>query len=147
MIAMCVTSRAAHAQLSIADKQALAQLALQWAVDGGIPDVKLLKDASKVVVMDENLPPGTELHVPNRTVALESPMRIQVLADMAGDFLYFRLGPFTGDKDHATVPIALVWAVGVRSKTPYLSGGGTTLQFEHRGGKWTLLPVNERWTS
>jgi hypothetical protein len=45
------------------------------------------------------------------------------------------------------VPIALVWAVGMQSKTPYLSGGGATLQFEQRDGKWTLLPVNERWAS
>ncbi len=140
-------ARPAHAQLTNTDKQALAQLALQWAVDGGIPDVKLLKDAPKLVVVDQNLPPRTELHIAKRTVTLLPPIRVQVAADMHSDFLYFRFGPIAGDKNHATVPIALVWAVGVRSKAQYLSGGGTTLQFQQRDGKWTLLPVNERWSS
>ena len=137
----------AFAELSAADKQTLAELALQWAADGGIPDVKLQHDPSKLVVVNLNLPPNTVLRVPNRTVSLKSPMRIQAEADMVGDLLYFRLGPFTGDKDRATVAIALLWAIGVRSKTTYLSGGGSTLQFQQRDGKWTLLPVNERWTS
>jgi hypothetical protein len=136
-----------QAQLSVADKQTLAELALQWAVDGGIPDVKLLKDPSKLVVLSTNLPPRTELHVPNRTVSLQSPISIQARADMRGDFLYFRFGPIARAQDHATVPIALVWAVGVRSKTAYLSGGGATLHFEQRDGKWTLRPVQERWAS
>lgn len=143
----CACAGPAQAQLSVADKQALAELALQWAVDGGIPDVMLLKGPSKLVVLNTNLPAHTQLHVPNRTVSLLSPIRIQTQADMLGDFLYFRFGPVASDKGRATVSIALVWAVGVRSKTPYLSGGGATLQFEQRDGKWTRLPVNERWAS
>jgi hypothetical protein len=147
LVAVTLGAGAAAAQLPTADKQTLAELALRWAVDGGIPDVKLLQDPSKLVVIDQNLPPRVALRVPNRTVEVQSPLQIQVRADMEADFLYFRLGPFTGDKDHASVPIALVWAVGVRSKTPYLSGGGATLQFERRDGQWTLLPVSERWMS
>jgi hypothetical protein len=120
---------------------------LQWAVDGGIPDIKLLKDPANLVVVDINLPPRSELHVPNRTVSVLSPIRIQVQADTVADFLYFRLGPFSGEKGHTTVPIALLWSVGRQTKTPYLSGGGATLEFERRDGKWMLLPIHERWAS
>lgn len=140
-------SRAARAELSNADKETLAGLALRWAIDGGIPDVKLMKDPSKVIVESQNLPPRVKLTVPQRTVKVTSLVHLQVEADMYGDFLYFHFGPLTGDERHASVPITLTWAVGVHSKTAYLSGGGTTLQFEMRDGKWTLLPVTERWTS
>jgi hypothetical protein len=147
VVLLAVGSRSAEAQLSNADKQALADMALQWAADGGIPDVKLLPNPTTLLVVNQNLPPRTTLHVANRTVMLESPLRIQVIADVAGDVMYFRLGPFAGEKGRASVAVALVWAVGVSSKAAYLSGGGATLQFEKRDGQWTLLPVNERWAS
>lgn len=140
-------TRAAHADLSAADKTALAELALGWALNGGISDTKLMKDPAKVIVDAQNLPQKVKLTLPKRTVIVTTMMHIQVEADVYGDFLYFHFGSMTGDADHASVPITLVWAVGVRSKTAYLSGGGTTLRFERRDGKWTLLPVTERWMS
>ena len=145
-VSVCLALRA-DAQLPNDDRRVLAGLALRWAVDGGIADVKLLSDPSKLVVVDENLPKGTELVVPGRTVSLQSPIRIQAIADRWGDFLYFRIGPFEGEKDHATVRISLLWAVGRDSKTPQQSGGGAALRFERRDGVWTLLPVTELWAS
>jgi hypothetical protein len=137
----------ACAEVADADKKTLAELALRWAVDGGIADVKLMKDASTLVVVDTHLPPGVRLAVAGRTVRVLTSAAIQAEADRAGDFLYFRFDRFTGDARRASVPIALVWAVGKGSTVHYLSGGGATLDFEQRNGTWVLLPVSNQWMS
>ena len=137
----------ACADVTDADKKTLAELALRWAVDGGITDVKLMKDASTLVVAETHLPPGVRLAVQGRTVRVLAPAAIQAEADRVGDFLHFRFDRFTGDASHASVPIALVWAVGKGSTVHYLSGGGATLDFERRDGAWVLLPVSNRWMS
>ncbi len=137
----------ACADLADADKQTLAELALRWAVDGGIADVTLMKDASTLVVVDTQLPPGVRLVVQGRTVRVLAPAAIQAEADRTGDFLYFRFDRFAGDARRASLPIALVWAVGKGSTVHYLSGGGATLDFERRDGAWILLPVSNRWMS
>ena len=146
VVALCGQG-AAQAQVSNADKKTLAELALAWAMDGGIPDTKLMQNPTEIVVETHNLPPKVDLHLRKRKVMVRSLIQLQAVADVYGDFLYFHFGPITGKDKHASVPITLTWAVGVRSKEKYLSGGGTTLQFELRKGKWTLLPVTERWTS
>ncbi len=141
-------------KLSAADKRALAEMALQWAIAGGVDDFKLVKDPANLVVSTANLPEKTELHVPGHTVTILSPRAIQARADKQGDFLYFRFDGLSF-KDgfrlnkfgQAEVPIALTWAVSIHSTTQYLSGGGATLTFEKRNGKWELLPVTNRWMS
>ena len=147
IIAAGILAAPARADLTAADKQALAQLALQWAVDGGIADFKLVKDPSDVIVADIYLPKDAKLELPNHKITVMSLLRIQATADVNGDFLYFRIGPMTNKENHASLPIALLWAVGVQSKTPYLSGGGATLDFEKRDGKWERLPVTNQWMS
>ncbi|HVO23341.1 MAG TPA: hypothetical protein VMW56_06895 [Candidatus Margulisiibacteriota bacterium] len=137
----------AHAALSDADKKSVAEMALQWAIDGGIGDFKLVKDPAHLVVATLNLPKGVKLELPGRAIDLFSLLRIQAEADHGGDFLYFRFNRLDGDQEHAKVAIALVWAVGQHSKTQYLSGGGATLDLEKRDGKWQLLPVMNRWQS
>lgn len=137
----------ACADVTDADKKTLAELALRWAVDGGIADVKLMKDASTLVVVDTHLPPGVRLAVQGRTVRVLTPAAIQAEAERAGDFLYFRFDRFTGEARRASVPIALVWAVAKGSTVQYLSGGGATLDFERRDGAWVLLPVSNLWMS
>ncbi len=122
-------------------------MALRWAVDGGIPDFKLVKDPSTLIVADTNLPDAPGLEVAGRKVVVLSPQRIQARADAEGDFLYFRFRAFQGDQQHATVSIALIWAVSSTSKEHYLSGGGATLEFEKHGDTWQLLPQGERWSS
>jgi hypothetical protein len=138
---------AAHAALSDADKKTVAEMALQWAIDGGIGDFKLVKDPAHLVVATFNLPKGVKLELPGRAVSLFSLLRIQTEANHGGDFLYFRFNRLDGDQDHAKVAIALVWAVAEQSQTQYLSGGGATLEFERRDGKWQLQPVMNRWQS
>jgi hypothetical protein len=133
--------------LTNADKRTIAQVALQWAADGGLPDFKLVKDPSTLVVSVANLPAKLEITVPNRKVTVLPQEQIHAEADKDGDFLYFRFGPFRGDKSHATVVIALVWSVASNSKAQYLSGGGATLEFERQEGKWQLLPVTNLWMS
>lgn len=136
-----------HAKLPAEDQRTLAQMALQWAIDGGIMDVKLVKDLTTIPVLDANLPPHTRLQLAGRKVEVYSLAVMQALADTQGDFLYFRLGPFA-EKDHrVSVPIALVWSVSVKSTVQYLSGGGATLEFEKRDGAWQQLPVTDRWSS
>jgi hypothetical protein len=137
----------AAATLSDADKKRIAEMALQWAVDGGIADFKLVKDPSAFIVANFNLPTDVKLELPGRAIFLYSLLRIQAEADHGGDFLYFRFNSFEGDEDHAKVAIALVWAVGQHSGAQYLSGGGATLDFEKRDGKWQLQPVMNRWMS
>jgi len=73
--------------------------------------------------------------------------RIQAIADIKGDLLYFRFGQFKGSDVRASVAIALLWAVSVKSKEVYLSGGGATLDFEKVNGAWQMLPVTNRWQS
>jgi hypothetical protein len=80
-------------------------------------------------------------------VLLISLPRIQTQADRAGDLLYFRFDRFKGNEQHASVGIALIWAVSAKSKEVYLSGGGATLEFEKVNGKWQMLPVANRWAS
>jgi len=98
-------------------------------------------------VLDANLPPGTRLQLAGRKVEVHSLAVMQALADMRGDFLYFRLGPFAEKDQRVNVPIALVWSVSVKSTAQYLSGGGATLEFEQRDGAWRQLPVTNRWSS
>lgn len=142
-----LTAVPAQAALSDADKKTLAEMALQWAISGGISDFKLVKDPASLVVANFNLPSDVKLEVPGRTIYLYSLLRIQAEANHGGDFLYFRFNRFEGDQDHAKVAIALVWAVAEHSQTHYLSGGGATLDFEKRDGKWQLQPVMNRWMS
>ena len=137
----------AHAELSAVDKRMLAEMALQWAADGGIPDVKLAQDASNLIVAELNLPKDVKLQVPGRTVTVVSRLKIQARADLQGDFLFFQFGRFSSKDDHASVSISLLWAISVQSTQQYLSGGGAQLEFEKRDGKWQLLPVTERWMS
>jgi hypothetical protein len=137
----------AHATLSAEDKRTLAEMALQWAIDGGIADFKLVKDPSTIYILDANLPARAQLQISGRKVEVRSLVLMQALADAQGDFLYFRVGPFSEKDQHATVPIALVWSVSVNSTAQYLSGGGATLEFEKRDGKWQQLPVTNRWMS
>ena len=129
------------------DIKALAQLGLQWAIDGGITDFKLAKEPDKLIVSSLNVPQKIQLQVPGRTVVIMSGLRIQARADVFGDFLYFEFGPFTRKGTRAEVPLALRWAVGLNSTTQYLSGGGATLEFEKKKGKWHLIPVMHRWMS
>ncbi len=142
-----LVATAAHAALSDADKKTVAEMALQWAIDGGIGDFKLVKDPANLVVANFNLPKGVKLDLPGRAISLFSLLRIQAEANHGGDFLYFRFDRLDGDQDHATVAIALMWAVAVQSQAHYLSGGGATLEFEKRDGKWQLQPVMNRWQS
>jgi len=134
--------------LSDADKQTLASLALQWAVDGGIGDVNLLKEPTRLIVLAQHLPITARLQVPNRTVVLMSPIKIQVQADVSGDFLYFSIGPFEAQQQRVRVPVKLLWAISIKEHhLPYLSGGGAILEFEKKDGKWERLPVVEQWSS
>ena len=141
------SARPVCAVVSAADEGTLAGMALQWALAGGIPDVKLLKDPSTLMVADFNLRRGIQLTVPGHNIALASLPHIQAHADLKGDMLYFRFDRFTGDASHATVAIALVWAVSANSTAHYLSGGGATLEFEKVNGAWQLKPVKQRWVS
>jgi len=133
--------------LSAADKRELAEIGLQWAVDGGLSDFALVKDPVNLIVSNANLPDKSELKLTGRTLTVLSPQQIQERANKEGDFLYFRFGAFIGYKDRARVTVGLVWAVSSQSESQYLSGGGATLKFERRDGKWTLLPVTNRWMS
>ena len=135
------------AAVSDADKKTLAEMALQWAIDGGISDVKLVKDPENPIVANVNLPKNVKLELPGRKISVLAVPRIQAEANRGGDFLYFRFNRFEGDQNHVKVAIALIWAVGEHSKTQYLSGGGATLDFEKRDGKWQLQPVMNRWMS
>ena len=145
--AVVFTAARARADLGPDEKRMLAEEALKWAMDGGIADVKLIKDSENIVVVNSDLPPKIELHVPGRKLTLLSALGIQARADIHGDFLFFRLGPFVGDDKQAHVPIGLFWAVSLNSTMQYLSGGGTVLDFEKRDGKWQLLPVTNKWMS
>lgn len=147
VVALLLLSRGAQAKLNDADTRALAEMALAWVIDGGLSDFKLVKDPANLVVASTNLPPKTELRLPGHKVVVISPLRIQVHADVHGDYLYFQLTGFTGNEDHASLGIALVWAVSVNSTAQYLSGGGATLEFEKRDGKWAMLPVTNKWKS
>lgn len=137
----------ARAVLADTDKQTIAELSLQWAVEGGIGDFKLLKDPSHLIVANFNLPKDATLTLPGRSIQLLSLLRIQAEANHGGDFLYFRFNRLDGDGEHAKVAIALIWAVAEHSTTQYLSGGGATLDFEKHDGKWQLQPVMNRWMS
>jgi hypothetical protein len=147
LLTFAITVAAGPASLSNADKRTLAQMALAWAIDGGISDVKLIKDPATVIVSTANLPAKTTLTLPARTVRVLPPAGIQTEADHKGDFLYFRFGSFTGTAETARVAVSLVWAISKHSQHLYLSGGGATLSFEKHDGTWQLLPVTDRWMS
>ncbi len=147
LVAMAIRVAPADAKLADTDTITLAQMALEWAVGGGISDFKLVKDPANLIVANSNLPKNAKLQLPGRTVTVFPPLRIQAEADFKGDFLYFRFNSLKGDKQRASVVIALVWAVSRNSQTQYLSGGGATLDFERRDGKWQLLPVTNMWMS
>lgn len=147
LVLSALAATTARAALPDADKKTVAEMALRWAIDGGISDFKLVKDPANLVVATLNLPDGMKLELPGRAIRLLSLPQVQVEADHGGDFLYFRFDRLDGDQEHATVAIALVWAVAENSQTQYLSGGGATLEFEKHDGKWKLQPVMNRWMS
>ena len=136
-----------HTGLSAADRRALAEQSLRWASEGGIADFGLVKDPSHLIVLNAHLQGVAALRVPQHTVTLLPPRGIQARADAEGDFLYFRFDRISGDAHRAQVFVALIWAVSAKSTEHYLSGGGATLEFEKRDGRWQLLPVTERWMS
>ena len=142
-----LTATPARAVLSDTDKKTLAEMALQWAFDGGISDVKLITNPSNPIVANFNLSKDMKLELPGRTIHLYSLLTIQALANRTSDFLYFRFDRLEGDAEHAKVAIALIWAVGENSGKQYLSGGGATLEFLKRDDKWQLQPVMNRWMS
>jgi len=147
VVAATVAAAPAPIKLSAADTRTLAEMALQWAVDGGISDFKRVKDPANLIVSTANLPPKIALKLAGRTVSVLPPAKIQARADKDGDFLYFRFGSFSRDKEKARVALWLVWAVSQHSSAFYLSGGGATLNFERHDGTWQLLPVTDRWMS
>ena len=146
-ITATAAARPAPGELPAADKRTLAELALQWAVDGGLADFTRVKDPAKLLVSTANLGPKMVLKLPGRSVSILSPARLQAQADNSGDFLYFRFGPFRRDQQGTRVTLSLAWAVSTHSSTLYLSGAGATLHFEKHAGKWRLLPVTDRWMS
>jgi hypothetical protein len=137
---------AAPVELSNADKQALAVLAIQWACDGGLDDFKRVPTGSDLVVADVNLPKDVKLDLPGRKVVVASLARIQAHADIKGDAVYFRLGPFTGDDLRTEVPVALLWAASVRNPAAVVTGSGALLEFEKRNGKWQRVGMTGAWT-
>lgn len=147
LLAAGLQAHAAHAELSVDDTRTIVELALQWAVDGGIPDFSLATNKTDLVVANQSLPLNLKPQVPKHTVTILSLLQIQARADITGDFLYFRFGELSEEDQRVRVPIGLFWAVGMNSTKQYVSGGGSVLDFEKRDGKWTLLPVTNRWMS
>ncbi|HVM98514.1 MAG TPA: hypothetical protein VMT89_19115 [Candidatus Acidoferrales bacterium] len=135
------------APFGASDEVTIAEMALQWAMDGGIADFHLVKDPNIAIVADLNLPKNAALKLTGHKVSLLSMQDIQSMADEHGDLLYFRFAPFKQRDERIDVPISLVWAVGAKSTTIYMSGGGATLSFKRQNGKWVLLPVTEHWMS
>ena len=52
---------------SDADKRTMAGIGLQWAVDGGVADFKLVKDPASLIVSTANLPARTALNDSQRS--------------------------------------------------------------------------------
>ena len=129
------------------DKQALGTLAAQWAINGGLPDAQRVPSASDLMVADVNLPKGVSFDLPGRKVVVMSLVLIQAHADIKGDAVYLRLGPFTGNAQRANVPVALLWAASVKNPAAAVRGSGARLELEKRDGQWQVVNVTDRWAN
>ena len=136
----------AYAGLSAEDKKALAETAIQWAIDGGLPDFKFVKEPEKLVVLNTYLPQGAKLELPGRKLAVTSLVRIQATADVGTDVTYFRFGPFSGGDARASGSIALVPVQSIRNPAGGGGSSGADLEFEKRDAKWVVSRVADRWT-
>ena len=119
-----------------------------------IQDYNLIEDKANIVLSSENVDPSLLPQISGVTLTLHSPEQIQEKADQQGDFLYLRFKEITpalsvaeGVKDSKIiVSLENAWAIGKNSTTAYLSGGGFTVEYHLKNGKW-VGEVTVTWIS
>ena len=70
------------------------------------------------------------------SVQLLTPNEIQRKANTQGDFLYLSIPEVRVRHQCIAVVITNSWAVGARSKSVYLSGGGAAYEYRKESGRW-----------
>ncbi|MBU1717420.1 MAG: hypothetical protein KKG70_17640 [Proteobacteria bacterium] len=111
-----------------------------------IPDYDLIEDTANIVLSSENVNPSLLPQISGVTLTLLSPEQIQEKADRQGDFLYLRFKEITVEDSKIIVSLESAWAIGKNSTTAYLSGGGFTVEYHRKDGKW-VGEVTVTWIS
>lgn len=128
-----------------ADKALVAKLAFENAF---ITNSGLLEKEQKdsVIVSTRNIKPEWLKDVNSLKINLMSQNKIQNLADSTKDFPYISFSRFDVKGSCVAIEVANIWAVGNKSKTVYLSGGGKVYEFRKESGKWNRKLIWE-WIS
>jgi hypothetical protein len=89
-----------------------------------------------VILSSKNIKPEWIKSPLGVKIKLMSQRQIQQKADRQGDFLYMSFPEVRVRGTCVAVTVANSWAVGKRSRTAYLSGGGYTYEYRKESGKW-----------
>lgn len=116
-------------------------------VSGKIPDYNLIKDKKNIIISSENIESNLLGVLAGMKFTILTPLEIKEKANKEGDFLYLKFKKIDINIMKATISIDNNWAVDNKSKVSYLSGGGMTITFHKRFGKWIEDTTREMWIS
>lgn len=125
-------------QLSDSDKADIVNRLLELSLSqGNVPDFEMLKgQKGAIIVSAANIKAEWLRPLPNLNITVLDQSDIQEKADRKGDFLYISVGKFEVSGKCVIVALNNSWAVGKKSGTGYLSGGGLVFVFRKESGKW-----------
>ena len=116
-------------------------------VSGKIPDYNLIKDKNNIIISSENIESTLSGVLSGMNYTILTPLEIKGKANKEGDFLYLKFKKIDINIMKATISIDNTWSLGNNSKFSYLSGGGMTITFHKRFGKWIEDTTREMWIS
>ncbi len=116
------------------DRAKVVKLTLEKAID------RLLTAEEKrkgFILSTRNIKPEWIKNEPNLQIRIMSQESIQQKADHDGDFLYMSFSEVEVRGSCIAVSVDYSWAVGKDSKFGYVSGGGLSIEYRKKAGKWT----------
>ena len=89
-----------------------------------------------VVFSTRNIQRNWVRELPGLSVQLLTPNEIQRKANTQGDFLFLSIPEVKVRQQCIAVTVTNSWAVGTRSRSVYLSGGGASYEYRKQSGRW-----------
>ena len=88
------------------------------------------------VLSTQNIQRDWVRELPGLSVQLLTPAEIQHKANTQGDFLFLSIPEVKVRHQCIAVTVTNSWAVGTRSRSVYLSGGGASYEYRKQSGRW-----------
>ena len=111
-----------------------AMLAQAIAPQGGLLDPK--QRETGVILSTRNIERHWLQPIPGLSIQLWTPADIQRKADDEADFMYLVIPEMKIRGQCIAVTLSNTWAVGKKSKSAYMSGGGLSYEYRKESGRW-----------